>query len=103
MTQEVKTYNGWKNYETWVTKLWMDNDEAGQNLQREWVGTAKNTPKNEVWTREETTRFTLADLMKEYVEDNSPLEGDASMYTDLLKAAMSEVNWEEIAGNILES
>ena len=25
-----RKYNGWTNYETWVTKLWMDNDEGSQ-------------------------------------------------------------------------
>lgn len=24
------TYNGWTNYETWLAKLWMDNDEDTQ-------------------------------------------------------------------------
>jgi hypothetical protein len=23
-----KTYNGWTNYETWLVKLWIDNDEG---------------------------------------------------------------------------
>ena len=27
MTQE-KTYNGWKNYETWNVVLWINNDES---------------------------------------------------------------------------
>ena len=30
-----KTYNGWKNYETWNVALWLGNDEGLYNLARE--------------------------------------------------------------------
>ena len=93
-------YNGWKNYETWNVKLWLDNEQGTQELQREWAEQAKATPKNEVWTREETTRFTLADIVKEFVEANVP-DTEPSMYGDLLGAAISRVDWNEIAENIL--
>ena len=26
-----KTYNGWSSYETWLVKLWMDNEEGTYN------------------------------------------------------------------------
>lgn len=95
-------YNGWTNYETWNVKLWLDNEPATQELQREMLQQAKDTPKNEVWTREETTRFTLADLLKTYLEDYNPLNDEPSMYADLLNAAISEVNWNEISDNIIQ-
>ena len=97
-----KTCNGWTNYETWNVKLWLDNEPATYELQKEMAEQARKTPKVDVWTREETTRFTLADFLKDWVEDNSPLADDASMYSDLLGAAISEVNWQEIADAILE-
>ena len=28
MMTEDKTYNGWKNYETWNVVLWLFNDES---------------------------------------------------------------------------
>lgn len=99
---ETKKYNGWTNYETWVTKLWLDNEQGTYELQKEMLAQAQNTPKNEVWTREETTKFTLADLLKEYIEEFNPLVKSASMYSDLMGAAISEINFDEIAEAIIE-
>lgn len=105
---EHKEYNGWYNYETWLVKLWFDNEQPLCELQKEWAQQAKDTPKNEVWTREETTRFTLADIFKNYVEEEAPdatqLDSvcvPSGMFSDLISAALSEVNWQEIADNIL--
>ena len=81
-------------------KLWLDNEQGTQELQREWVEQAKATSKHEVWTREETTRFTLADMIKEFVQENTPDIG-ASMYSDLLGSAIDNVDFQEIADNIL--
>ena len=30
-----KEYNGWHNYETWLVKLWIDNEEGSYNYWRE--------------------------------------------------------------------
>ena len=42
----------------------------------------------------------MADQLKEEITDGSPLR-EASMYADLLGAALSEVNWSEIAEHYL--
>jgi len=34
-TMEHREYNGWYNYETWVTALWMDNEEPSYRYWRE--------------------------------------------------------------------
>jgi hypothetical protein len=102
MNTTDKTYNGWTNYETWAVKLWLDNDEGSQELQRGLLDQAKATPKVNVWTIQETVKFTLADLLKDTIDEmRDDLNMGASMFTDLLGAALSEVNWNEIAENII--
>lgn len=88
MTNEKKTYNGWTNYETWATKLWMDNDQSSYNYFNEMAQETEDV-------------YTLSEQIKEHFEENNPLnEMQASVYHDLMSAALSEVNWHEIAESL---
>jgi hypothetical protein len=106
MNQNEARYNGWTNYETWSTALWLDNDCATQCYWREATLECKaSAPSAEqvakgYWTIEEAARFTLADRLKEEVTEHS-LISEASLYADLLSAALQEVNWLEIADHYL--
>ena len=113
--QQPKTYNGWTNYETWAVALHIDNDEGTYTYVRERAEEIKtsapehhNVP--EIWTAEQAARFELADFLKDYAEtlcgigDESEDYGIAApslLAIDMLRAALSEVNWDEIADNIL--
>ena len=55
-----------------------------------------------IWSLEQATRFLLADRLKMYVEDGSPLTDTANLYSDLLDAAISEIDWHDIADAFLE-
>ena len=83
METREKTYNGWTNYETWNVKLWLDNE---QNSADDMARMARRT----------TEAGKLAREIKDYVQEYSPDLG-ASMFADLLNAALSEVDWYEIA------
>ncbi len=50
------------------------------------------------WTALEAARFNLADQLKKEVTDGSPLH-EPSLYTDLLLASLSNVDWLEIVDN----
>lgn len=63
---------------------------------------AEDGPSSEVWSEEESVKFELVDTLKDSFEENNPLSGEASAYSDLLSAALSEVNWSEVAEAILE-
>lgn len=107
MTQ--KEYNGWTNYETWVVNLWMDNDEGSQNY---WNGRAQEiyneAEASDYSTREQNAVRDLADEMKTQHDDTECdlLEAanlSSSVWADLLNAALSEVNWYEIAEHYIEN
>lgn len=109
MTAEKKTYNGWSNYETWNVALWIGNEEGSDRYWREitqecWDAAgdglsayAKFTGR-EIFTREKRAELALADRLKDEIEEAAPELG-ASMWSDLLNAALSEVDWREIAAN----
>lgn len=81
------SYQGWNNYETWVVKLWLDNE---QSTYFEVTGHAKEA------IEAETQRYEFADWLKGYVEEMMP-DLEASLASDLLRGALSDVDWFEIA------
>jgi hypothetical protein len=107
------TYNGWKNYETWNVKLWLDNDQGTAEY---WAEVAEqifeDATEVQYRTKSESARYDLADQLKDELEDQNPLNNppptwsdevpSASMWHDLLGAAFSEVDWHEIANAFLE-
>lgn len=106
-------YNGWKNYETWNVALWMDNEQGTQEYWREIAQECWEDAKDDenvhkgIWNRKEAATYRLADRMKdEHIDAKDQMleEADqsATMWADLLGAALSEVDWNEIAENILE-
>ena len=87
-----KNYNGYTNYQTWNVALWFDNNEDTYHLIRQMA---------DILSLEDRS-WELTDWLKDFVEDKNPLSKDASMYSDLLDHALANVNWNEIADNILE-
>ena len=94
MANEKEGYQGWKNYETWAVALWMDNDQGSQGYKKELAEQTRVEDKDE-WRRD------YADALKQWMEDDMPDMG-ATVWTDLLNGAFSEVNWYEIAQNEID-
>ena len=99
---ETTGYNGWTNYETWVTALWIDNDQGTSEQAREMTRErAEETNINKLTGRDQTA-YQLGKALREWVEEEMlPALGDASLQADLLGAAVDEVNWQEIAEHYL--
>lgn len=94
MSEDAKKYNGWANYETWCVHLWLTNDEGSY---RYWSEEAERHRKK----AGEDASGTLAEQLKSELEEASPIEA-ASVFSDLLNAALGEVDWHEVADAFLE-
>lgn len=105
---KTETYNGWTNYETWNVNLWMDNEQGSQEYYRETAErTFKHAKPGGTFTKSERATLDFADWLKEEYETASQdiLEksnAQASVWADLLGAALSEVNWHEIAKHYID-
>lgn len=85
-------YNGWTNYQTWNYNLWIDNE---QGLYNYWRERAKELSK------EENSKYHLSEELKSELEDNNPIQ-EAGVYSDLLGAAISSIDFYKIAENLLD-
>jgi hypothetical protein len=108
MSDEATRYNGWANYETWCVHLWLTNEEGSYRYWREEARRHRREARScanvreGIWTVELAERAGLAEQMKSQLEEASPLV-EPSLFSDLLNAALSEVDWHEIAGAFLEA
>jgi hypothetical protein len=107
MSDEAKRYNGWENFETWCVHLWLTNEEGSY---RYWRDEARRHRKEAGkshrvtrarWTVTEQASSTLGEQIRSELEEGCPIKGP-SLYDDLMRAAVGEVNWEEVAEAFLE-
>lgn len=82
-------YNGWANHETWCVHLWLNNDEITYNVIRELIQKTSDS-------------YKASQAVKDHIEEASPLNDQASLYSDLLNAALQSVNWLEIVAAFKE-
>lgn len=100
-------YNGWANYETWAVALWIDNEPGTHETRHEMARQAiEDAPDHEnvpaIWSAKDAARFAYADALKAWIVDDAAPDLGATLWADLLGAALSEVDWVEIAGNWLD-
>ena len=93
--KEAGKYNGWTNYETWAVSLWIDNEASSYRYWRQEAARYQQ----DIADKEDAI-CGLAGQLKQEISDEAPTD-EPSVYSDLLNAALSEVNWAEIAENWL--
>jgi len=84
------TYNGWTNYETWCTNLWMSNDEGSWT---HYLAQAREA--EDVWALSSTLKAEYEEALDEW---RDVIDG---VWLDLLTSALGGVNWDEIAKGLM--
>jgi hypothetical protein len=101
-------YNGWTNFETWLVNLWMSNDQGSQEYcaeqaQEAWDD-AETDPGYPGLTRTDHATASLSETLKANSEEGAQdwMGTQSGMFADMLNAALSSVNWYEIADRLME-
>ncbi len=89
-------YNGWTNYETWVTALWMDNDQGTLEMVEEWADEELESADGDTDDAERE----LARRIEEMHDEANPA-GVSGVFADLLSHAMGRIDWREIASHYM--
>ena len=105
------TYNGWTNYETWLVALWLDNEQQSADYWRqEAIEQAGSDARPYGPGSYSDAAVGLAEALQEETEDllEFGLTGVedgrwTGLALDLVRAALSQVEWREIADNLLYS
>lgn len=87
-------YNGWSNYETWNVKLWMDNDEGSYHYWQDRTAAIADAS-----DEDDSAIYELAQEIQSWHEEMRPETN--GVFADLLGAALSEVDWSEIAHSLM--
>ncbi len=86
----ISTYNGYCNRETWLISLWLNNDQASYELLSNVLGLSTSSTRK-------------AEKLHSLVEDQMyDLELEASLWCDLLGTALTRVDWHEVIESNLE-
>lgn len=93
MTDDNK-YNGWTNRETWLVKLWIDNERESHLF---WRDQSREILKSNT---QDTAVHTLTRELESWCDEAEP-ELTHGLFTDLLTTAISRVDWYEIAQSMV--
>jgi predicted RNase H-like HicB family nuclease len=101
------TYEGWTNRETWLIKLWIDNDQGeadywateaadhAAELVSDAIDDASAGEENRL-----TAIYTLSKALESYYD--VAVQSLTGVWADLMTGALARVNWREIATSMVE-
>ena len=94
-------YNGWTNYETWLTNLWYDDFTSDFNTMAE-EGNFDHMEKGEIkWRMAEFMQATVEEHL-DYVIGETSRQYSVGFLHDLANSAIQEVDWHDIADHYLD-
>jgi hypothetical protein len=100
-----ETYEGWTNRETWLVKLWMDNDESCHDFWYEQTEAfLEGATSNDAVELADASYCLAKALQAHHNDDDAVMLGSVSgtVYADLIATALARVNWREIATSMVE-
>tara|TARA_Y100000296_G_C4944288_1_gene143038 strand:- start:72 stop:431 length:360 start_codon:yes stop_codon:yes gene_type:complete len=93
--EEEKRYNGWKNWETWITYAHITNDESLYNSIMDKV-------KEYLTSYDPMSNLELADYIKEVIHLDKP-DIFMPLYENLLQGAIDDINFIEISKHLMDT
>lgn len=107
----MSEYNGWSNYETWLVALHIGNEQETHERAREMArealegaGEDFGVPKGPGCAPESLRAVhILADMLRDWADEElAPQNSDNILVNDLIRSALDEVNWGEIAESYMD-
>jgi hypothetical protein len=96
-------YNGWTNWETWNTNLWMTNDEGAYETAREIVAPyITEADLDDAPSPRSVDAYRAGKALREWWDEVAGPENRGTPLADAWGGVMSEVNWSEIAEALAE-
>ncbi len=93
---EDDTYNGWKNKETWLVNIWLNND---YDLHKYYLGRLKDNcnPRSSSCVRDVV--YELREMVYEMYRDEHRENG---LINDLIQTSLNNVDWSRLAEHYIE-
>jgi hypothetical protein len=90
-------YNGWRNYQTWLANLWLDNDghdlsEMAEDCLRQAIDDASDAES----ARRDASESMAKSLEAEFDEAAEQIDAKG-FFADAINAALRQVDWRDIA------
>lgn len=95
-------YNGWTNYETWLANIWLSNDQWTVDFLADTWNDQLMPDAIEQELSDADLVELMAHLVSNTLEELTETGTGASLASDLINAALGEVNTREIAHALIE-
>lgn len=99
-----RSYCGRSTYESWAVSLWLESEPSSTDYWRSIAKACKRESERN-GDDDRAARALLAERLRAEHENgaNDVLTERASVYSDLLTAALARIDWTDVAEHLLES